>query len=266
MVEKMPDLAGLAPQTPWPTSSGTVEEMRSDNLQLYVPNLVENMHTGGLQRHLAENMKSGSLQVYDSYGDKERLPPIQDEKIDPETVSKRKLLGLSRRVFWLFAASIVLVVTGAVVGGVVGTQTHRSNTFASAATAGAILQVSSTQSAAPSRFATSSTGTITTASTTSATSPNVTSSLSTQTPTTTTLPFITPTRANPVDVDGNYFVNCNNTKGGLASGLAYYKNLTPGSNIGHGPDDYINVTNGSYVTWENGGVGTSHHSVPFHKS
>jgi hypothetical protein len=39
--------------------------------------------------------------------------------------------------------------------------------------------------------------------------------------------------------------------------MAYYKILNPGSNVGQGPDDYIDVVHGSYVMWENGGAGVS---------
>lgn len=261
----MPDSADTIPPSSWPTSSGTVEEMKSGNLQFLGPNLVENMQSGGLQHQYAENMHSGGgLQLYDSYGDKERLPPpVQVEKIDSAPSTKQTIFGLSRRIFWLLAALFVLIIIGAVVGGVVGAQKRQSSTSAGPAGASAIPQASITSpitatSAASSSIAASSTGSVTTSSA-SATSANATTSSSTQAPTTTALPFITPARANPVDVDGNYFVNCNSTQSGLASGMAYYKNLVPGKNVGQGPDDYIDVTNSTYVTWENGGVGMPYH-------
>jgi hypothetical protein len=261
LVGKMPDSAGVTPHQSWQKSSGTVEDMRSDNLQLHIPNLVENMQSRGLQHpaQYAENIQSGGLQLYDSLGDKERIStPVQGEKLDPAPIPKRKVFGPPRRIFWLLAAILVLVVSGAVVGGVVGTRNRRSNTSTGPAGTSAISQVSitstivatSTRSDGPSTTTTSSTGIV-------ASSSKTTISSSTPISSTTALPFVTPSRANPVDVDGNYFVNCNDTKGALSSGMAYYKNLVPGKNIGQQPDDYIVVTNGSYVPWNNGGVGMS---------
>jgi hypothetical protein len=240
--------------------------MRSSNLQLHV---IENMQSGGIQHHVAEKMQSGGMQLdvaekmhfgnaqlYDSYGDKERLPsPVQDGQAYPAPSAKRKILGLSRRMFWLLAASLVLIAIGAVVGGVVGMQKRQSNISANSTGTSGIPQVSSTQLSTTQLAGYSTTSA---SSTTSTTLPNSTTSSSTQSPTTTALPFLTPSRANPVDVDGNYFVNCNTSQGSLSSGMAYYKNLTPGENIGQGPDDYVPVTNGSYVTWENGGTGMSY--------
>jgi hypothetical protein len=267
---RMSDSADPASHPPWPASRGFVEDMQDGNLQLHV---VENMESGGIQHHVAEEMQSGALQLdvaekmrlgglqlYTSFGDKERLPsPVQDGQIGPAPPARRKILGLSPRMFWLLAASLVLIAIGAVVGGVVGTQKRRSNTSAYSTVTSGIPQVSSTQPAGYSTtFASSAMSTTSASSTMSTTSPTSTISSSTQSPTTTGPPFITPSRANPVDVDGNYFVNCNTSQGSLSSGAAYYKNLTPGKNIGQEPDDYITVTNGSYVVWENGGTGTSY--------
>jgi hypothetical protein len=75
-------------------------------------------------------------------------------------------------------------------------------------------------------------------------------------PTNPPIPPTNPTRQNPADTDGNYFVNCQKSDGTVSSGMAYYKNLVPGQNVGQQPDDYIDVTHGSYVTWESTGVGT----------
>jgi hypothetical protein len=244
----MSDSVDPTPHPPWP-SRGFVEDMQSSNLQVHV---VENMQSGGIQLNVAEKMHLGSLQLYNSYGDKERLPsPVQDGQIYPAPSARRKILGLSRRMFWLLAASLVLITIGAVVGGVVGTQKRRSDTSAYSTGTNSIPQVSSTQPAGYS--------TIFASSTMSTTSPSSTTSSSTQSPTTTSLPYVPPSRANPVDVDGNYFVNCNTSKGSLSSGMAYYKDLTPGKNVGQGPDDYITIKNGSYVAWENGGTGMSYH-------
>jgi hypothetical protein len=74
-------------------------------------------------------------------------------------------------------------------------------------------------------------------------------------PTNPPIPPTNPTRQNPADTDGNYFVNCQKSDGTVSSGMAYYKNLVPGTNVGQRPDDYIDVTNGSLVTWESAGVG-----------
>lgn len=262
----MSDSADPTSHPLWPASRVYVEDMPSGNLQLHV---IENMQSGGIQHHVAEEMQSGgiqldvaekmhlgSAQLYDSYGDKERLPsPVQEGQTCPAPSARRKILGLSRRMFWLLAASLVLIAIGAAVGGVVGTQKRRSNVSAYPTGTSGIPQVSSTQVSTTQLAGYS---TISASSTMSTTSPNSTTSSSAQSPTTTTLPFVAPSRANPVDVDGNYFVNCNTSQGSLSSGMAYYKNLTPGKNVGQGPDDYIPVTNGSYIAWENGGTGMSY--------
>jgi hypothetical protein len=53
--------------------------------------------------------------------------------------------------------------------------------------------------------------------------------------------------------DGVYLVN--RARGNQrASGLAYYVNF--GNNGGQEPDDYVEVSNGDYTWWENGGQGT----------
>jgi hypothetical protein len=53
--------------------------------------------------------------------------------------------------------------------------------------------------------------------------------------------------------DGVYLVNL--ARGNQrASGLAYYVNF--GNNDGQEPDDYVEVENGDYTRWENGGQGT----------
>ena len=260
----MADSTGVTLHQSWQNSRGTVEDMRSDNLQFHIPNLVENMQSGGLQHqlspHYAENIQSGGLQLYDSFGDKERLPPpVQGEKLDPAPIPKWKIFGLSRRIFWLLATILVLVAIGAVVGGVVGTRNRQSSASIGPAGTSSIPQVSITSTiiATSTRSDGSSTATTSSAGIASSSSSNATISSSTLMPSTTALPFVTPSRANPADVDGNYFVNCNDTQGSLSSGMAYYKNLVPGKNIGQSPDDYIVVTNGSYVQWENGGVGMS---------
>jgi hypothetical protein len=255
----MSDSVDPTPHPPWP-SRGYVEDMQSSNLQLHV---VENMQSGGIQLNVAEKMHLGSLQLYNSYGDKERLPsPVQDMQICPTPSASRKILGLSLRMFWLLAASLVIIAIGAVIGGVVGTQKRRSDTSAYLTGTSGIPQVSSTQLAGYNTISASSTMSTTSPSSTfsSATSSAATSttSSSTKSLTTTALPFVTPSRANPVDVDGNYFVNCNSSKGSLSSGMAYYKDLTPGENVGQRPDDYITIKNGSYVAWENGGTGMSY--------
>jgi hypothetical protein len=79
-------------------------------------------------------------------------------------------------------------------------------------------------------------------------------------------PPTNPTRQNLADTDGNYFVNCKDSHGTVSSGMAYYKNLDPGSNVGQQPDDYIDVTHGSLVTWESTGVVAFNSGVPVHWS
>jgi hypothetical protein len=74
-------------------------------------------------------------------------------------------------------------------------------------------------------------------------------------PTAPLIPPMVPTRLNPADTDGNYFVNCQKLDGNVSSGMAYYKNLVPGQNIGQKPDDYLQVTHANYVQWEQPGVG-----------
>jgi hypothetical protein len=71
-----------------------------------------------------------------------------------------------------------------------------------------------------------------------------------------------PTQQNPAHADGNYFVNCKDSDGAVPPGMVYYKNLIPGSNVGQQPDDYIDVTHGSLVTWESTGVVTFNSVVP----
>ena len=63
----------------------------------------------------------------------------------------------------------------------------------------------------------------------------------------------TPIRSHP---DGCYFVNCQRGNE-ISSGVAYYRNLDPGLNDGQQPDAYVNVSVGSYTTWESAGVGKS---------
>lgn len=78
------------------------------------------------------------------------------------------------------------------------------------------------------------------------------------------MPPIQPTRLNPADTDGNYFVNCVNSQDGtISSGVAYYKNLNPGQNVGQQPDDYVDVIHGSNVNWEQSGASelSRHHPM-----
>jgi hypothetical protein len=52
--------------------------------------------------------------------------------------------------------------------------------------------------------------------------------------------------------DGIYLVN--RVRGNqTASGIAYYQHF--GNNDGQQPDDYVEVSNGGYTWWENGGEG-----------
>lgn len=64
-----------------------------------------------------------------------------------------------------------------------------------------------------------------------------------------------PTRKSPGATDGNYFVNCQTADGRYSSGVAYYKNLSPGSNNGHQPDDYVDAVHGPFVKWETSSSG-----------
>jgi hypothetical protein len=52
--------------------------------------------------------------------------------------------------------------------------------------------------------------------------------------------------------DGVYFIN-RERNGFEASGIAYYSQF--GNNDGQQPDTYIEVSNGSFAWWENGGEG-----------
>ena len=62
-----------------------------------------------------------------------------------------------------------------------------------------------------------------------------------------------PIRSHP---DGVYFVNCQRGNE-ISSGLAYYRNLNPGANDGQQPDAYVDVSHGSFITWEDAGKGKS---------
>jgi hypothetical protein len=62
-----------------------------------------------------------------------------------------------------------------------------------------------------------------------------------------------PIRSHP---DGVYFVNCQRGNE-ISSGLAYYRNMNPGANDGRRPDAYVDVSHGSFITWENAGEGKS---------
>lgn len=53
--------------------------------------------------------------------------------------------------------------------------------------------------------------------------------------------------------DGVYFIN-RERNGFEASGIAYYSHF--GNNDGQKPDEYVEVSNGSFAWWENGGEGT----------
>ena len=53
--------------------------------------------------------------------------------------------------------------------------------------------------------------------------------------------------------DGVYFIN-RERNGQEASGIAYYSRF--GNNDGQQPDTYVEVSNGSFAWWENGGEGT----------
>jgi hypothetical protein len=62
-----------------------------------------------------------------------------------------------------------------------------------------------------------------------------------------------PIRSHP---DGVYFVNCQRGNE-ISSGLAHYRNLNPGANDGQQPDAYVDVSHGSFTTWEDAGEGKS---------
>jgi len=53
--------------------------------------------------------------------------------------------------------------------------------------------------------------------------------------------------------DGVYLIN-RERNGFEASGIAYYSHF--GNNDGQKPDEYVEVSNGSFAWWENGGEGT----------
>lgn len=69
------------------------------------------------------------------------------------------------------------------------------------------------------------------------------------------IPPPAPVRKTPGATDGNYFVNCQASDGTVSSGMAYYKNLTPGQNVGQSPDDYVDTAHGSFVDWETSSSG-----------
>jgi hypothetical protein len=60
--------------------------------------------------------------------------------------------------------------------------------------------------------------------------------------------------------DGVYFIN-RERNGFEASGIAYYSQF--GNNDGQQPDTYIEVSNGSFAWWENGGEGMLISFLPF---
>jgi hypothetical protein len=60
--------------------------------------------------------------------------------------------------------------------------------------------------------------------------------------------------------DGVYFMN-RERNGFEASGIAYYSRF--GNNDGQQPDAYIEVSNGSFAWWENGGEGILLSFLPF---
>jgi hypothetical protein len=55
--------------------------------------------------------------------------------------------------------------------------------------------------------------------------------------------------------DGLYFVNCQHPDGKQSSGVAYYSNIDPGHNVGQQPNDYVDVTHGTFNNWEQTGSG-----------
>lgn len=274
LVQPSPYLEKMSPtdsestmeKTQSPAPGLMAEDLRSGNLEVHIPPLVENLQSGGLQhypyRPYTENMPSGGLQFHDiglaDHSNKELVPPTHTDEINATLVAQRKIFGLKRRTFWLLVAILAVLLIGALVGGVVGgVKKHQQDISANAAGASAVPAGSTSSTiATPSGSARSSTlsSPIPTSTNAASSTSNATTS-SAGSATTTALPFVSPARANPVDTDGNYFVNCNNTSGSLSSGLAYYKNLTIGLNIGHQPDDYVDVIQGSYVNWENGGTG-----------
>lgn len=69
------------------------------------------------------------------------------------------------------------------------------------------------------------------------------------------LPPSSPGRLDAGNVDGNYFVNCSTSDGSISSGMAYYAQLNPGHNVGHQPNDYVDVNNSTYVNWTHPGSG-----------
>jgi hypothetical protein len=75
------------------------------------------------------------------------------------------------------------------------------------------------------------------------------------------LPPSSPARLDSSNVDGNYFVNCSNTQGATSSGMAYYAQLNPGHNVGHQPNDYVDVNNGTYVNWTHPSSGMTYLAV-----
>ena len=63
------------------------------------------------------------------------------------------------------------------------------------------------------------------------------------------LPPSSPARLDSSNVDGNYFVNCSKSDGTVSSRMAYYAQLSPGHNTGHQPNDYVDVSNSTWVNW-----------------
>jgi hypothetical protein len=72
------------------------------------------------------------------------------------------------------------------------------------------------------------------------------------------LPLSSPVRLDAGNVDGDYFVNCSNSDGSTSSGMAYYAQLNPGQNVGHQPNDYVDINNSAYIDWVHPGAGMPH--------
>ena len=72
------------------------------------------------------------------------------------------------------------------------------------------------------------------------------------------LPPSSPARLDSGNVDGNYFVNCSNSNGSTSSRMSYYAQLNPGHNVGHTPNDHVDVDNSTYIYWTHPGAGTVH--------
>ena len=73
-----------------------------------------------------------------------------------------------------------------------------------------------------------------------------------------TLPPSCPARLDASNVDGNYFVNCTNPNGLIASRMSYYNPLDPGQNVGHQPTDDVAVSNSTYIDWTQPSSGMTH--------